>query len=283
VLTVQTRLQVTRIACSSEVFTARERWEMEFGVILNAPQYCEICLCVCDDPLVAEGFNYFNIEEVITNLTNGFVITSIRFQRDNHSIRIGVEEGKLIGDGAVDPTTTHWIEKAVDKDKNVQLGGSGFKKLNLDVVYGVPFEVVTGIRFKKVEDALSLEVQFTKLNNQGLMEATATSEWRSANYPAPKSPRKLVDLSDAGNPLNQKGPSQPFNVPDNSKAVEFDASSLEKDGGNSVIPWFDLQPVQHYAGKKGLASVGILFKSKRGSGGFLTPAITVYRKAYAAA
>jgi len=162
----------------------------------------------------------------------------------------------------------------------VPLGSTGFKKINLDIVHGLVNEVVSGVRFRLEEDRLELEVQFVKIDKSGIAKPVST-EWRSPNFPQPTIPRKKVDLQETCSPLYQNGPSQPFNIPENAEFIEFDATSLEKDVGQAVVPFFDIQSLQHPDARhrRPLTSVGILYKSKRHSGGLISPTVAVWGKA----
>lgn len=68
----------------------RERWEMDYGVILSAPQYCEVCMCICDQPMNAEGIHHFDIQPVVA--AEGHVITAIKFIQEDNVIRLNVKD-----------------------------------------------------------------------------------------------------------------------------------------------------------------------------------------------
>ena len=150
--------------------------------------------------------------------------------------------------------------------------------MGLDVVSGEMNEVLTQVKLNLNDGQLNLEASFVKLTDKGTFPPSGVAV-RKDPFPAPVFPKRKVEMDEVCSPLYQKGPSQPFNVPKNSEYVEFDATSLEKDAGQGVVPFFDLQPIHsYYPGRRPLTSVGILYKSKQGSGGFLSPVVSVYGK-----
>ena len=60
---------------------AKERWEMEAGIILNTPQYCELCLCICDDPLLKEGHHFWDLTPSVADVFSGYVVSAVRFEQ----------------------------------------------------------------------------------------------------------------------------------------------------------------------------------------------------------
>jgi hypothetical protein len=63
---------------------------MENGVILNTPQYCEVCYCVCEDPMNAGGVYNFDVAPLKTDVANGFVVTGMRFELRNRTFILNV-------------------------------------------------------------------------------------------------------------------------------------------------------------------------------------------------
>ncbi|CAG7835834.1 unnamed protein product [Allacma fusca] len=268
--------------CEQDTKKVAERWEMDFGIILNAPQYCEVCLCVCDSPMSADGIHWFDLQPV--EAEEGFVITSLKFVQKDNIIRLDAEQGKLLENGKVDQSTLSWIPSPTpdsnDPAKATQLGGSenGFRKLGLDMIYGTTKEVITGIKVVRTGDTLHLSAKTTEVTINGSFASGGKSEWKDANYPTPLEKKKKVDLEDRVSSLKQKGPSQPKEAPENKMVVQFDASSLAKDAGQNVIPYFDIQPTRHHTVRKALNAIGILYKTKKGYGGFVSPTITPWRE-----
>ena len=85
----------TKAQCGQGVMVARERWEMEPGIILNTPQYCELCLCICDDPLSASARYQFSTKATgATPKDIGYVVTGLRFRRIGNIFSLQVSCGK---------------------------------------------------------------------------------------------------------------------------------------------------------------------------------------------
>ena len=61
---------------------------MDYGVILSAPQYCEICMCICDQPMNDAGIHHFDIQEI--KAAEGYVITGVKFSQENNVLRLSV-------------------------------------------------------------------------------------------------------------------------------------------------------------------------------------------------
>lgn len=181
--------------------------------------------------------------------------------------------------------TINWIESPTpDKtspDKTIQLAGEngGFRKLGLDIIYATTHEVITGIKFLQTGDTLHLSIQASQVDvNTGALLSPAESVWRNPNYPVPDPKPKTISMEDKVSSVKQLGPSMPFNVPENKKIIQFEASSLPLDGGQAVIPFFDVQAVRHHTIKKSLNAIGLLYKAKKGFGGFVTPTVTPWSK-----
>jgi hypothetical protein len=229
-----------------------------------------------------DGVHWFDIQPV--EAEEGHVITAIKFVQKDNVIRLDAEQGKLLENGDVDQDSLKWIPSPVpdktDATKSVQLAGNinGFRKIGLDMVYGTTKEVITGVKFILQGETLHLSAKTTEVTTNGTFAPGGKSEWQASNYPAPVETKRKVDLTDKINPSKQEGPSQPRETPENKKVIEFDASSLLKDGGQTVIPYFDIQPTRHHTVRKALNAIGLLYKTKKGYGGFIAPTITPWRK-----
>ena len=70
--------------------TAVERWGMENGVILAAPVYCELCLCTCMVPQTESEQNYFDLQETVADVANGYIISALKFVKEGRVIRLAV-------------------------------------------------------------------------------------------------------------------------------------------------------------------------------------------------
>jgi hypothetical protein len=73
-----------------KISKANERWAMENGIVLNTPQKCELCLCVCNDPMTPEGIWFFDLAPITADTANGFVVTALRFERREKTLALNV-------------------------------------------------------------------------------------------------------------------------------------------------------------------------------------------------
>lgn len=158
----------------------------------------------------------------------------------------------------------------------VPLGFIGFVRMNFDLIIGEPGTIVTGIRFQlnETERSLNLEIQTTPIlwpeeNPNDIKLQTCSSKWLGA-IPSPI-PREPLEPYDPGDPMIQNGPSMPDSVLNS--YVEFTSSSYERDLGQTVIPFFDAQPVFYNEGRRWLRGAGVMHKGKTGSGGFIALSI----------
>ena len=183
----------------------------------------------------------------------------------------------------MDQETVSWIETPApdksDASKTPRLGvADGFRRIGLDMVYATTHEVITGVKFVLTGGTLHLAAQTSPVNPETGALAGSGGEWKESNYPPPEPQKRKIHMDDKVSSIRQLGPSQPFGKPDNSKIIEFDASSLLLDAGQAVIPFFDLQTARHHTVRKPLNAVGLLYKSKKGFGGFISPTVTYTRK-----
>ena len=69
---------------------ANERWAMENGIILNTPAYCELCYCICEDPMSEDGRYNFDVAALKADIANGFAVTGMRFEKRNKTFILNV-------------------------------------------------------------------------------------------------------------------------------------------------------------------------------------------------
>lgn len=139
----------------------------------------------------------------------------------------------------------------------------------MDTIVGrTTSDVVTGIRWKVENNTLKLEVAYSKFDGKAVVAGDV--EFRGPMLPPPAAVRTRFGETDVVSPLKQKGPSQPYPIPENHHYMEWDASSLKLDMGSAVVPFIDMQAV-HYSLKevKPFQQVKIEYLSKAGSGGFI--------------
>ena len=76
--------------CKGETRVAKERWEMEYGVILRNPQYCELCVCTCMTPQNPEDQHYVDLTPQEADVESGFIVSAVRFVQEDKILRLAV-------------------------------------------------------------------------------------------------------------------------------------------------------------------------------------------------
>ena len=74
---------------------AKERWEMSHGIILNNPQYCELCLCTCMSSQNVEEQHYINLEPSLSDVAGGFVVSAVKFVQEDRVLSLAVSKKSL--------------------------------------------------------------------------------------------------------------------------------------------------------------------------------------------
>ena len=164
-----------------------------------------------------------------------------------------------------------WLDPSAHTPELIKFGsGTGeYKQINLDVIEPAhESDVVTGVQWKVVNQTLNLEVGFSSFDK---VLASGEPKFRGPLYPPPALRRKKIELDNTESPVKQRGPAQPYPISNNDHFIEWDATSLIKDSGSAVVPFFDLLPLHSQdGGFRPFRNVEILYKSKDGYGGFLS-------------
>jgi hypothetical protein len=109
-------------------------------------------------------------ENILTTVSR--VVTGLRFVKHNRILHLQIQEGRLVQNGEIDPTTVRWVPVEDYKllDKTIYEGQDyhtlsweqrGFELHDVMVDEGF---VVTGARFRRVGSRIDLEVLTTPFN-----------------------------------------------------------------------------------------------------------------------
>lgn len=134
-----------------------------------------------------EKFGFQNIYLLIFR-----IITGMRFVFENNTLRIQIEQGKLIDYGKIDQPSTQWKNITYKSDSDTEKNYYNVTYMN-DVIFLNDLEapknsVLTGLRFETVNfglrTALALAIRATPFNYQTGQIDSKNSQWihnRSTN------------------------------------------------------------------------------------------------------
>jgi hypothetical protein len=148
-----------------------------FILLLFVRGRCKILLRQVHQPTSRHGkhkrkqvFIELTDENILTTVSR--VVTGLRFVKHNRIVHLQVQEGRLVQNGEIDPTTVRWVpvEDYKSLDKTIYEGQDyhtfsweerGFELHDVMVDEGF---VVTGARFRRVGSRIDLEVLTTPFN-----------------------------------------------------------------------------------------------------------------------
>ncbi|XP_015112371.1 uncharacterized protein LOC107038021 [Diachasma alloeum] len=259
---------------------------------------CDYCICTCEaDRKFSRGKRAISFLPSRSDAVNNMVVTGVRVVQKEKMILIQVREGKLQPQGTILKGSDRWVP--LPEFQYAQLGSAGGyylmrgakkalqvqgrdfeffkgdkKTVNLDDVSGPPGHVVIGVRFQQAKDA-----KITKDNPIRLEVLAVPFDFEEGKVtPSRWKPAKWIGVED-----NKKRTQVKFNEPDvptkhgqnlptlaPNLYVNFQASDLKKDAGQSTIPFWDIQDVITIP-SFALQGVGIFHKGHRDGlyGGYL--------------
>lgn len=144
------------------------------------------------------------------------------------------------------------------------------RSINLDHVTAPLGHLVTGVRFRIVNERISLEIRATEFNFvSGKLENVGNSLWITN----PNCGENQIVLHKPGNPIKSSTPS----IVDDTKDayIEFGPTDYWTDVSQLTVPFFDTQRVEPYLPIP-LSGVGLYHKAAPGYGGFIAPKLIVY-------
>ncbi|XP_057333029.1 uncharacterized protein LOC130672447 [Microplitis mediator] len=261
--------------------------------------HCDYCVCTCVTnpqrgyPIV----NAISFRDQVTDIGNNEVVTGVRFVKKDRMIHVQIKKGKLKPQNVVGESSWKDLENFVHENdtgkiyvQNSQNISTECKlgtdyghvsALNFDDVFAHEGFVVSGVRFRlannyddyspPTKDPIELQIRVTPFDYiSGKLIDHDKTHWVSPKIEVEMSSqynfvRKLLVLNNPDNPTKSPG-----NVIDSSEDqfIQFRASDLKKDAGQSTVPFFDAQDVEG-APEFPLGGVGIIHRGREGYGGFL--------------
>lgn len=144
------------------------------------------------------------------------------------------------------------------------------RSINLDTVEVPTGKVVTGVRFRVIDGAITLQVRGTEFDfTTGKLKNVGNSVW----YVSDKKERTEIILEEPDIPTNSVEKSIP-NI-DSDRFIRFGPSDKFKDLSQTTVPFIDSQLVESH-NPTPLSGIGLYHKSFPGYGGFVAPKIRNY-------
>ncbi|XP_014211838.1 uncharacterized protein LOC106641819 [Copidosoma floridanum] len=232
---------------------------------------CSHCMCTCENS--ANDDSYFNLRPVTSNMDLNNVVVGVRFQRKNQVMHVQIQQGKLMPNGAIDESSVQWKEMdeygiadpSVTAGKDFHPISWSERTLCLDSVES-PREhrVVTGVRFKKVNGYLKLEIRETEFDFATGKLVAESSQWYSNN-----------DTLRERTEINFEDPNDYETTLTSNRYLRFTTSTLEMDAGQSTVPFINIRSVQSNPPVP-LSGVGIFLRSDKHYGNILMLKISTY-------
>lgn len=144
------------------------------------------------------------------------------------------------------------------------------RSINLDTIEVPVGKVVTGVRFRIINGAISLQVRGTDFDFiTGRLKNVGSSFW----YTSAKKERTEIIMDAPDVPTLTPEKSIPFVQRD--RFIRFGPSDKFKDLSQTTVPYIDSQLVESH-NLIALSGVGLYYKSFPGYGGFVAPKIQNY-------
>lgn len=204
-------------------------------------------------------------------------MTGFRFVKSNRIIHIQIQEGKLLPRGTIDESTVRWVPISDYKllDRGIRNGQDYHtmswdkRSIDLDDLIAPQSHVLTGIRFRVIGTHLNLEIRVTELNfaTGELIDPEVKSIWMSNdNTDSSAVKRTPVKLQNPDIPTLSMTKSDIDSK--TNQYIEFTHSDLDKDLGQTTVPYIDAQDVVSIPAVA-LSGAGIYHKGKPQFGGFI--------------
>ncbi|KAL1401434.1 hypothetical protein pipiens_006596 [Culex pipiens pipiens] len=243
--------------------------------------HCSNCFCLCDDAKHSD--RYINMRESVSDLKNNKVVTGMRFVKKNRIIHLIVQQGRLLPRGQIDNGTLEWVEPHNYNllSTNVRVGrdyhtlNRNNRSLDLDDLYVPQGYVVTGVRFRLLDNHLNLEIRMTEMNfATGQLVDPDKSTWiGNDNTERSVDTRTECELDRPHVPLLSLVKSLPDSA--SNQFIQFRASDRNMDAAQTTVPFFDAQPVVPVRPVP-LSGAGLFHKGRPGFGGFVAPKVMTY-------
>ncbi|KAH8252483.1 hypothetical protein KR032_000210, partial [Drosophila birchii] len=240
---------------------------------------CHYCFCLCDEP-GPKSDRYFNLRDSVSDFRLNKIVTGVRFVKRHRVFHLQIQHGKLLSRGAINISSLEWqpLNEVNLTDPDLREGydyhtlSADSRALDLDeIVANATHHVVTGVRFRLLNNHLNLEVRFSPFNfSTGLLLEPQTRSYWKGNANAQR--QKLI-VRDGDLPTASELPSLPLST--TNQFMEFTSSSQQKDAAQNTVPFMDVQEVVPQPPVP-LVGLGIYHKGRPGYGGFFAPKVVTF-------
>ncbi|KAJ8664291.1 hypothetical protein QAD02_005953 [Eretmocerus hayati] len=206
--------------------------------------FSKFCFCDCEDERM-DLDRHFSLMNVTSDIKENMVVTGAQLVKRNHVIYIQIQQGKLDSNGTIKGNRT-WKEfDEVSLSSASSLNHKNFlytvtydqNTVQLGEVKAGPNEILTGLRFARVENDLVLQIQKTPFDLSTGKLIEAGTSWSDSNYE--------FNRKDHSN-----NNSENFEVSESSdtsgthtKKVHFRVTNMRVDVGQHTIPFLDAQSI----------------------------------------
>ncbi|KAG4078126.1 hypothetical protein HA402_002177 [Bradysia odoriphaga] len=242
--------------------------------------HCSNCFCYCDEQ-GPKSDRYFSLHPVLSDTHRNKIITGVAIQKVNRVFHWRITQKVLMGNGIVYETRNAFTtfregsffnigDNTARPDVDYHTLTWQNRSVNLVSAIAPQGTVLTGVRFYVQNGRLSLAIRATKFDfATGQLEDVHLSEWIT-NTSENRTPITL-DSPDVPNKSTTKS------IPtfENNKYIEFRPTDIDKDAGQTTVPFIDDQIVEPRKPTL-LSGVGLYYKGQPGFGGFIAPRVFTY-------
>ncbi|KAJ8687393.1 hypothetical protein QAD02_023187 [Eretmocerus hayati] len=198
-------------------------------------------MCTCEES-DKEKVGLFNLRDVTSEVELNYVVVGMRITEVNHVVHIQIQQGKLMEYGTVSMSSIAWkpVEDFSYSDKTVKSGRdyhpiSWYKRtFCMDQLQSPPNHVITGFRFKLINNYMRFEIRVNKFNFARGKLFVDEYQWISNKQGV--SERPMIDLQ-APDPIK-------LNETLTNQCFKFNTSRFEEDAGQTTIPDLELSSIE---------------------------------------
>ncbi|XP_016843827.1 uncharacterized protein LOC103316723 [Nasonia vitripennis] len=238
---------------------------------LSGLWWCDPCMCVCADTS-KKSESRFNLDPVMANSAENYVLTGARLVKRNRMIHIQIQEGQLLQNGRINASTLRWSKINENPISYHTLQWEQKREIHLDDLMAPKNHVLTGLSFTTIQ----VDSAYTK--RLKLQAYAAPLYFHSGEvidkhqmplYPKDFSPTNATNEIKLDNlDVPTRTSVQTVTKSKQDQFLKFGPTGLDKDVGQSTIPFIDIQEVTTSPAIP-MSGAGIYHKSRSGNGGFL--------------